>query len=120
MNENPQSGSASSSGDVAEELRNLAKNLKETLSTAWESEERKKLQGEIETGLADVVKTLSQAASDFKKSPAGQQLKKDAEDIHQRIRSGELETKARSELLNALRLANIELEKLRSKQKPGS
>jgi len=120
MNENPQSGSASSSGDVAEELRNLAKNLKETLSTAWESEGRKKLQGEIETGLADVLKTLSQAASDFKKSPAGQQLKKDAEDIHQRIRNGELETKARSELLNALRLANIELEKLRSKQKPGS
>jgi len=120
MSESPLPNQERPAGDVAEELRNLAKNLKETLSTAWESEERKKLQGEIETGLADVVKTLSQAASDFKKSPAGQQLKKDAEDIHQRIRSGELESKARSELLNALRLANIELEKLRSKQKPGS
>jgi len=120
MSESPLPNQEQPAGDVAEELRNLANNLKETLSTAWESEERKKLQGEIETGLADVVNTLSQAASEFKKSPAGQQLKKDAEDIHQRIRSGEFETKARSELLNALRLVNIELEKLRSKQKPGS
>ena len=38
--------------ELADELRNLGHNLKGILQAAWESEERRKLQNEIQAGLA--------------------------------------------------------------------
>lgn len=101
--------------DVVEEFRSLGKNLIEMMRSAWESEEGKKVQEEIRTSLADLGTTINEAATDFHQSPTGQRLKEDAEDFRNRIRSGEVETKIRSEILNALRIANQELEKVSSK-----
>jgi hypothetical protein len=94
------------SGEVLDELRELGRNLRALLQSAWESDERKKLQGEIETGLNELFSNLSQAAQDFSASPTGQTLKSDIEDLSQRIKTGEVETKVRAEVLNALRAAN--------------
>ena len=107
------------SGEVASEFKDLGENLKSILQNAWEREERKNLQREIESGLANLGKTLEQAAKDFKESEAGQRLKADAEDLHQRIRSGEVETRVRDDLLAALRKVNSELEKVLSRKSPG-
>jgi hypothetical protein len=107
------------SGEVASEFKDLGENLKSILQNAWESEERKNLQREIESGLANLGKTLEQAAKEFKESEAGQRLKADAEDLHQRIRSGEVETRVRDDLLAALRKVNSELEKVLSRKSPG-
>jgi hypothetical protein len=103
-------------GDVAEELRALGKNLKDALQSVWESEERKKLQDEIRAGLADLGVTLNEAADDFKRSQAGQQLKEDMVDFRGRVHSGEVSTKIHDELINALRAANLELSKMGTKR----
>jgi predicted component of type VI protein secretion system len=118
MPEPTQSNPESGSGDLADEFRNLGENLKTFFQTAWESEERKKLQQEIEAGMAELGKSLSQAASEFKAGPAGQQLKSDFEDLHERVRSGEVENKIRAELLSVLRTVNTELEKAFSPKPP--
>jgi hypothetical protein len=97
--------------DLLGELHSLGKNLKELLQTAWQRDERKKAQSEIETGLNDLVKTLSQAANDFAQSPTGQTLKADIQDLQQRIQTGEVETKVRTEVVSALRAANEGLKK---------
>lgn len=102
-------------GDISEEFRTLGENLLKTLRTVWESPELKKLQQEIEAGLTQLGATLKEEASTFNESPTGQQLKSDFEDLRQRVRSGELETKAREELLNTLRLVNAELDKAASR-----
>jgi len=104
--------------DVVEELRLLGMNLKELLQNAWESEERKKLQLEIQAGLADLGTTLSKAANDFSASPTGQSMKADLEDLNERIRSGEVEGKVRKEVLSALRTANEGLRKAAAKSTP--
>ena len=110
----------SSSDEILNELRNLGNNLKELLQSVWESEERKKAQKDIETGLNDLVKTLSQAANDFAQSPTGQTLKSDLKDLHERIQTGEVETKVRDEVASALRAANEGLKKAtKTKQPPG-
>ena len=111
MPEPTQPNPESAPGDLADEFRNLGENLKTFFQTAWESEERKKLQGEIEAGMAELGRSLSQAASEFKEGPAGQQLKSDFQDLHERVRSGEVENKLRAELLSVLRTVNSELEK---------
>ena len=105
-------------GDIASEFRELGKNLSEALRTAWDSEERKKLQQEIKTGLKDLGDSINQAAGDISQSKVAQNLKSDAQDFSKRVRSGELEAKVRTDLLAALRLLNAQLEKLFSKQPP--
>jgi len=98
--------------DLGDEFRNLGNNLKDIFKTAWESAERKKFQQEIEAGLNEIGKSLNQAVTEIKDSPAGQQFKEDARDLHERMRSGELESKARSELLSVLQQINTELQKV--------
>jgi len=118
MPEPTQTNPESTPGDLADEFRSLGENLKTFFQTAWESEERKKLQQEIEAGMAELGRSLSQAASEFKGGPAGQQLKSDFQDLHERVRSGEVETKIRAELLSVLRTVNTELEKAFSPKPP--
>jgi len=99
------------SDNISEQLNELGKNLREALQTAWESEERRKLQKEIEDGLANLGASLSQAAKDFSNSPTGQNIKEDVKDMHERWQSGEVGTKVRSEITEALRKVNAELQK---------
>lgn len=97
--------------DIADEFRALGENLARTLRTAWESPERKKLQDEIEQGLAELTAKLRVEAETFQQSTTGQQLKSDLDDLRQRVQSGEAADKAREELLKALKIINTELEK---------
>jgi len=101
--------------DVAGELRELGKNLAGILRSAWESDERKRLQEEIQAGLNDLGETFNEAAAEFQSSQTGQRLKEDVEEIRGKIRSGEMEVKVREEILSALRMVNNELEKTRKK-----
>jgi uncharacterized membrane protein YccC len=98
-------------GSISDEFRSLGENLVKTLRAVWDSPERKKLQQEIEDGLAEVAALLKTEASNISASPTGQQLKSEFEDLRQRVRSGEAEAKAREELLKALKIVNAELEK---------
>jgi ATP:corrinoid adenosyltransferase len=97
--------------DLADEFRKLGENLKNAFRSTWESEERRRLQREIEDGLSDIAASLNDAARDFAASPTGQQLKADWQDLEGRVRSGEMETKIRDELVKALRMINTEIEK---------
>jgi hypothetical protein len=119
MNDQETRDSQGRSGEVASEFKDLGDNLKSILQHAWESEERKNLQREIETGLANLGKTVDEAVTEFKQSDTGQRLKTEAQDLQQRIRSGEVEASLREDLLAALRKVNSELEKILSR-KPGS
>ncbi len=107
-------------GDLAEEFRQLGKNLVDTLRMAWDSPERKKLQNEIEAGLADVAASFKKEADEFSASAPGKHIKEELDDLHQRWQSGETEAKARQELMNAIRLANSELQKWSEKWQKGT
>ena len=104
--------------NIGEQLNELGKNLREALRAAWESEERVKLQQEIEEGLANLRDSLNQAAKDFTNSPTGQNLKEDVKDIHDRWQTGEVGTKVRAEITEALRTVNQELQKATRKNPP--
>ena len=99
--------------EVVNELRNLGQNLKGILQAAWESEERQKLQKELESGLAELQKTVAEFAA----SPTGQKIKAEVHDLGERVRSGHVESQLRSDLLAALRTINAELEKAAKKGK---
>lgn len=110
-----QNESRTQGGNVADELRALGENLLAALREAWSSPEKRKLQEEIETGLVDLGSSLKKAASEFETSPTGQRMKAEMEDFGERVRSGEVESKLRSELLQVLKTVNTELEKVTSR-----
>lgn len=98
-------------GDLASEFRRLGKNLTEALQAAWGSEERRRLEKEIVAGLSDAAAALRGAAKEFSASPAGQQLREELQDVGQRVRTGEIETKVRHDVLGGLQAINAELER---------
>ena len=98
-------------GDLASEFRRLGMNLTQALQAAWDSEERRRLETEIEAGLSEAAAALRGAAKEFSASPAGHQLREELRDLGDRVRTGELETKVRQDVLGGLRAINAELER---------
>jgi len=62
------SESRSSYDELGDELRALGANLRAMLQAAWESDERRRAQQEIETGLEDLARTLRSAGQEFSAS----------------------------------------------------
>lgn len=104
--------------DIAAELRELGKNIKDALRSAWESEERQKLQQEVQEGLSELGNFLNQAADDLKSTQTGQTIQADIDDLKERWRTGEVENKVRSEILDALQTANRELQRVIQSKRP--
>lgn len=118
MSESNPNQNNSSTEDIGKQLNELGKNLSDALRTAWESDERRKLQLEIEDGLANLRDALNQAATEFSNSQTGQNLKEDVKDLHERWQTGEVGTKVRSEITEALRTVNKELQKASQRNQP--
>lgn len=104
-----------SKSDLSDEFRKLGENLVESLKALWEHPETRQIRTEMKDGLVQLGDSLSQAVSDFSESPEGQRLQAGVEDFSEKVRSGEVETKARDELIHALNLINIELEKVKER-----
>jgi signal recognition particle GTPase len=118
MTENNSNDNKSTSDSISDQLNELGKNLRDALQTAWSSEERRKLQQDIEDGLSSLGSSLSQAAKDFSSSATGQTIKEDVKDLQERWRSGEVGSKVHSEVVDALRKVNEELQKTTRKNTP--
>lgn len=105
---------------VSEELRRLAENLKNTIGTFWESDERKNFTQEIEQGVSEVGKAIENLANELTEGETGQKIKNDVQDLQNRYKSGELEKKIRDDAIATLQNVNDELLKFsdRWKSKP--
>jgi hypothetical protein len=111
MSESPDPKPETSPEDLASEFHHLGDNLKKFFVSAWESEQRKSIQSEIETGLSELGDTLKSTANEIQESETGQRLKSEATEFRDRVRDGEVEQKVRSDLTNLLKKLNTELEK---------
>jgi hypothetical protein len=100
-----------SENTVADEFRQLGKNLTDVLRGVWDSPERKKLRQEIANGLNELSNTMRREVEYMRESPTRQRLKAEAEELRSRIRMGEYENKARQELIAALHSINEQLTK---------
>lgn len=101
--------------DLGQAFQELGAHLQALLKTAWESDERRRIQSEISEGLRQLEAALRETAAEVSESETGQRIKEDIGDLGERMRSGEFEAKARSELLKAVTSLNVELEKLRGR-----
>ena len=112
MTESPDPKPETSPEDLASEFHHLGDNLKKFFVNAWESEQRKSIQSEIESGLSELGDTLKNTAHEIQESETGQRLKSEATEFRDRVRDGEVDQKVRSDLTNLLKKLNSELEKV--------
>lgn len=107
---------------LADELRELGKQLGLALRAAWESEERQRLEKEIGEGLKDLGKQLDQALQAAKVSPQTQKVKEQVEKVVETARQSEAVQEIREGLISGLRELNEELrrlvEKMQKKEGP--
>ena len=120
MTESPDPKTEKSAEDLASEFQHLGDNLKKFFVNAWESEQRKTLQKEIEEGLSDLGDTLKDTVIEIQDSETGQRIKSDAEDFRDRVRDGDVEQKVRSDLTSFLQKLNSELEKAIPSDQPSN
>lgn len=120
MSESPDPKTEKSADDLASEFHHLGENLKTFFVSAWESEQRKSLQTEIESGLSELGETLKETADEIHESETGQRIKSEASDFRDRVRNGDVEQKVRSDLTSFLQKLNSELEKAIPSDEPSS
>ncbi|MBN2044792.1 MAG: hypothetical protein JW757_07220 [Anaerolineales bacterium] len=96
---------------LRDEFQALGENLKAIFNAAWESEERKKFQTEIEAGMRELGAAMTDFADDIRNSQAGEKLRQEAVEFHERVKSGEVENKAREEIVKVLKGLNDEIAK---------
>jgi hypothetical protein len=101
--------------NLRDEFRNLGENLTQFFNAAWESDERKKLQQDIRDGMKELGVVLEGFAEDVRTSEVSQNIRKEANEFSERVRSGEVEEKVRQGILDALQALNAELQKAADK-----
>ena len=96
---------------LREELEALGDNLKQAMESVWESEERQRLQAEIESGLEQALSVVRSEVAAFSESETGERLRSDLKSIHKELESGEAASQLRQDLASALRSINQGLRK---------
>jgi hypothetical protein len=98
--------------NVTFELKQLGQNLFTFLKTAWESQESKKIQQEIQAGVNELGQSLKTEFDSLSNSSAGQKIKSDFQEFQEKVSTGEIEAKFRSDLSNSLHTINQEIQKI--------
>jgi len=98
--------------DLVGEFRNLGRQLGETIRIAWQSEERRQVQGEISEGFRTFASELDKAVKEVRKSSAAQKAKTEASELRERVKPGEIGYKTRKSLAQGLGWLSSELANL--------
>lgn len=100
---------------IVDELGKLGKQVADAIKAAWESEDRKKLQGEIAEGFQKFGQEVNQAVEKANESETAKELREKAEKVIEDIRESDVVEEARKGILTGLDALNRELGKLLEK-----
>ena len=94
---------------IAEELRELGRQLSAALRTAWQSEERKELEREISEGLKALGDQIEEAVQTARDSEAVKGMQSDVRRAVETAREGEVLRNLKEGLAGSLRALNREI-----------
>lgn len=98
--------------DIAAEFAVLGRKLRDTVNAAWTSEERHKVQKEIEAGLVRLRDELNSAAKNVRDSEAGARVEAEVKRVREDVESGKISDDVRKGVLTGLRSLGEALDKL--------
>lgn len=89
--------------DIAAEFQKLGRQFAETLQTAWDSEERKRVEKEVREGVQSFVNEVDQVIREVKTSEKTEKIKGEAEELKTRVESSDIGARARQGIVQGLR-----------------
>lgn len=96
--------------DVVAELSNLGRQVAETLRSAWDSEERQKLEGEVRQGVQSFVDEMDKVIRDVRGGNFGKEkIKADMDGMREQVNSGDFGRKMRTGIVQGLRWLSDEI-----------
>jgi hypothetical protein len=98
--------------ELVSDLSNLGRQLGETISAAWNSEERQRFEREVKEGVHSFATEVDKAFKEVKVGPAAQKAKEEASGFKSKVKEAELGQKTQSSIAKGLHWMSIELDNL--------
>lgn len=98
--------------ELVNELSELGRQFGETMSAAWNSEERKRFEREVKEGVQSFAHEIDKAFQEVRESPAAQKAKDEASDFSSKVKSADIGQKTQSSFAQGLHWMSVELGKL--------
>lgn len=111
-------GAAGNGDEVVKQLRDLGRQMGETLRIAWESEEVKKVEKEVREGVHMFAAELDKVVREVREGDAGQRIRTEAGEFKEQVQTGDLGRKVTGGLSQALGWLSAELDKLSTQITP--
>jgi hypothetical protein len=98
--------------DIAAEFAELGKKLRDTVEAAWASQERQKVQKEVQEGLIKLRDELDKAAKSLRDSEPGVKVETEVKKVREDLETGKVADDVRVGIVSGLRGLGAALDKL--------
>lgn len=114
----PAAKAETSAPSISQELQNLGRQFAATLESAWNSQERQRVEQELREGLNHFADEVSKVATDVSSSPAAKKVKEEATEIKGKVETSDWGRKSRSIFAQGLARLSDELSSLSARLTP--
>ncbi|MEX1018842.1 MAG: hypothetical protein WDZ49_04245 [Litorilinea sp.] len=97
---------------LIDELNSLGAKFAEAIDAAWKSEQRKRLEDDLRTGVTDVAESLEQHLKEFSQREETRKMLDRAEDVADKMRTSKVSQEIAAALTQGLRTLSDKLDKL--------
>ena len=98
--------------DIGAELRDLGRQFGDTVRSAWQSEERQRMESEIREGVQIFITEVDKAIREVRESPTAQRVREESSQMKNRAETDEVGKRAKRGLAQGLQWMSEELGKL--------
>ena len=98
--------------DLVEEFQTLGRTFAEAFETAWNSEERKRVEEEVRAGVQTFADEVDKVIQEAKKSRAGEVVTKEAGEMATKVESSDIGRRALEGIAQGLSWMSVEMGKL--------
>ncbi|MFL7837659.1 MAG: hypothetical protein ACK2T4_01700 [Candidatus Promineifilaceae bacterium] len=109
---------ASKRPDLVAEFQSLGRSFAEAFESAWNSEERKRVEDEVRAGVQTFADEVDKVIREAKKSPTGERVAKEAEEMASKVESSDFGRRALEGLAQGLSWMSIEMGRLSEQFRP--
>ena len=103
---------ADSSGNIAEEFKNMGRQLGETLQSMWNSEERQRLESQVREGVDSFVNEVDKVIREAREGKVAERVSTEASKVGEKVDASDIGRKARGGIVQGLHWLSEELGKL--------
>ncbi len=120
VEEEPVQAEKKTEPDLIEEMKNLGRQFAEAMRSAWNSQERQKIETEVREGLDMFVSELDKAFKELRDSDAAQKAKQEVSQVKEKVEGAELGRKTKTAMAEGLRWLSEEFGNLANQFTPAA